>query len=67
MVFIFMGCNDKSVAAFGETQGKLVADPVGFLGGNFPRLERLAYLIKQDVVVPLLFPSGDIVILTLGK
>ncbi len=60
-----VGANQKFVVAFQETHGKFITDLVGFLWGHFARLEGLAYLVGDHIV--LLCPSGDVFILPFGK
>ena len=46
-----MSCYNKSVIAFQKTAGKFIADGVGFLRRNLARLEGLAHLISDDLVL----------------
>lgn len=46
-----MSCYNKSVIAFQKTAGKFVADSVCFLRRNLARLEGLAHLISDDLVL----------------
>ena len=55
-----MGSNDKSVLALQKTLGKLVADAVGFLRRDLPRLERLPHLIGDHIAF-LAAPGGLLV------
>ena len=52
-----VGGNDKSVFALQKPLCKLVADAVGFLRRNFPRLEGLPHLIGDDITF-LAAPGG---------
>lgn len=57
-------CTDnKCVLAFEKSLGEFVADAVGFFGGHFSGLERLADLIGDDIV--LMLASGEHLILAL--
>ena len=47
--------------AFEKPLGEFVADVVGFLGGDFAGLERLADLIGDDIML-LLAPSEHLVL-----
>jgi len=42
--------NDKGVLPFEKPAGKFITDPVRFFGGQFSRLERLPYLISDDIL-----------------
>lgn len=55
-----VGSNDKSVLALQKTLGKLVADAVGFLRRDLPRLERLPHLISDHIAF-LAAPGGLLV------
>ena len=57
---VSVGSNDKSVLALQKTLGKLVADAVGFLRRNFPRLEGLPHLIGNHITF-LAAPGGLLV------
>ena len=52
-----VGSNDKSVLALQKTLGKLIADAVGFLRRDLPRLEGLPHLIS-DYIAFLAAPGG---------
>ena len=52
-----VGSNDKSVFALQKTLGELVADAVGFLRRDLPRLEGLPHLIS-DYIAFLAAPGG---------
>ena len=54
MSLVGMGTDDKSVFAFGEPHGKLVPDPVGFLGIDLAGLEALPDVIGDDVLLTLI-------------
>ena len=55
-----VGGNDKSVFALQKTLGKLVADAVGFLRRDLPRLEGLPHLIGDHIAF-LAAPGGLLV------
>ena len=55
-----VGSNDKSVLALQKTLNKFVADAVGFLRRDLPRLERLSHLIGDHITF-LTAPSGLLV------
>ena len=55
-----VGSNDKSVLALQKTLGKLIADAVGFLRRDLPRLEGLPHLIGDDITF-LTAPGGLLV------
>ena len=57
---VSVGSNDKSVLALQKTLGKLVADAVGFLRRDLPRLEGLPHLIGDDITF-LAAPGGLLV------
>ena len=57
---VSVGSNDKSVLALQKTLGKLVADAVGFLRRDLPRLERLPHLIGDHIAF-LAAPGGLLV------
>lgn len=52
-----VGGNDKSVFAFQKTLSELIADAVGFLRRDLPRLERLPHLIGDHIAF-LAAPGG---------
>ena len=51
MPAILVGGNDKRMIAFQKTAGKFVADGVGFLRRNLARLEGLAHLIGDNLML----------------
>ena len=55
-----VGSNDKSILALQKTLGKLVADAVGFLRRDLPRLEGLPHLISDNITF-LAAPGGLLV------
>ena len=61
MVPVDMCADDECVLAFEKPLGEFVADVVGFLGGDFAGLERLADLIGDDIT--LLLASGEHLVL----
>ena len=58
VVPIDMCANDKGVFAFEKSLGELITDPVCFLGCHFSRLEGLAELISDYIM--LLLTSGSL-------
>ena len=55
-----VGGNDKSVFTLQKSLGKLVADAVGFLRRDLPRLKRLPHLIGDHIAF-LAAPGGLLV------
>ena len=53
MALINVSTDKELVFALRPTHSGLVADPVGFLRGDFSRLERLAYLEEQRPTIRL--------------
>jgi hypothetical protein len=49
--YVAVSGNDKRMIAFQKTVGKFVADGIGFLRRNLARLEGLAHLIGDDLVL----------------
>ena len=58
-------CHHKGVLALGKTHGKFVAYLIGLLRGDFPRSERLPYLISNHIaflpasVYEVVLPLGE--------
>ena len=65
MLFVGMGADDKGMLAFQKAGGKFIAHLMRFRRRNLARLEGLAHLIGNHIVV--LFPPGKLQILALGK
>ena len=57
VVTVDVGTHDESMLAFEKSLSEFVADAIGFFGGHFARLERLADLVGNDIV--LLLASGE--------
>ena len=55
-----MGGDNKSIFALGESHCQFITHLVGFFGGNLTGLERLSYLISDDVA-SLAAPSGPLI------
>lgn len=55
--------NNESMLAFEKSLGEFISDAVGFLGGHFARLEGLADLVGNNIM--LLLASGEHLVLTL--
>lgn len=64
MGFIYVSSNDKCVLAFGEAHTQFITDFVGKLGGDFPGLKGLPYLIGDNIAC--LFSTSNIIVLPLG-
>ena len=62
---ICVGRHQKGVLALGEPHPQFIADPVGFLRRDFSRLEGLANLVGDHIV--LLPPARDMGILALRQ
>ena len=56
-----MSADNKCMLAFEKSLSEFVSDAVGFFGGHFAGLERLADLVGNDIV--LLLASGEHLIL----
>jgi len=51
MGFVCMSANKKSVFSFEKARSKIIADLVCFFRCHFPRLEGLAYLVNEHIVL----------------
>ena len=63
MLLVHMSADEKSVLALEKAHRELVADLIRFFRRNFSGLERLAYLISNDIVLAV--ATGDRLILPL--
>ena len=61
MGFIGMSANKESVFSFEKAGGEIISDLICFLRCYFPRLERLAYLINEHIVL-FLFAGIELVL-----
>lgn len=61
MRFICVRTNKESVFAFEKARGEIITDLVCLLRCHFPRLEGLAYLVNEHIV--LFFLAGKMLIL----
>ena len=51
VLYVAVSGNDKRMISLQKAVGKFVADGVGFLRRNLARLEGLAHLISDDLVL----------------
>src|SRR5574344_2791846 len=65
MCFVDVSGNKKSIFSLGKSHRQFIAHLVCFFRCNLSRLERLSYLISNNIV--LLLSPGDVLILTLSK
>ena len=57
--FINMSADDKGVLALGKPFGKLLSQPIGFLGGDLAGTEGLPDMIGNHIVFPRTRPVAE--------